>query len=160
VNILIPMLDEDCVALRVVRAEGYEPITRVMRTDTDYGTFVASFWRLGEAFMIVEHDIAPWPGAIAKIEACPLPWCGYQYPAGEPGYLGGSLGCVRFSKELVSANADACIGWDETPWRGLDGLIESRVQAIVRYPRFHPHEPPVAHARVNMAGDSIPKTPP
>lgn len=118
-----------------------------MHEGTDYGAFVQEYWRLGAAMMIVEHDIVPWPGAVAKMADCPLPWCGHKYPLGGRGYLGGSLGCVRFSAELTGQNHHLADEWHTIDWRVLDGYIEQAVREVVRYPRFHPHEPAVAHAR-------------
>lgn len=144
-NLIVPALSPDCAAVLALRAEGLDPIVRVMEQGTDYGAFVQEFWRAGDSLMVVEHDIAPWPGAVAKIEDCPLPWCGYRYPLS--GGIGGSLGCVRFSRELTSQHHSLADDWHTIDWRVLDGYIETAVRAAVGYPRFHPHEPAVAHVR-------------
>lgn len=143
--------------------DGVEPETRdaldasgypwadadVSRSDTAYTELLAHGWRLGEAFIIVEQDIVPWPGALAELEACPEPFCAFEYA-----YLGGThagLGCCRFSAALLAAVPDAVEQTlaeenDVHPrghWCNLDDRL-TRVLARRGYGK-HVHSPAVGH---------------
>lgn len=146
-KILVPSLTPEPVALRALYAEGLDPTLCPVDDGYAYGQLVEDEWHAGEGFTIVEHDIAPWPGALGALARCSLPWCGYRYALGERGYIGGSIGCVRFSSGLIREHPDLFDGLGQTHWRNLDGVIEQRVSQVTNQRRFHEHLPAVAHVR-------------
>lgn len=138
------------VAELVLSAEGVEYKTLRADGDLGYSLFMTEVWGRGEGFVIVEHDVAPWCGAIDELEACPGDWCLFHYPDG--GALSRGLGCTRFSDRLVSQYPDLPDAWEGTGWPMIDGAVGSAVATVLRdeSPDRHPvcyHTPPVAHAR-------------
>lgn len=121
----------------------------VSGSDTSYTRLLACLWAAGEPFCVVEHDIVPHPGALAKLAACPQPWCAYPYA-----YMGGmhaGLGCTRFSAALLAAVPDAV----ERTWAestdvhpaGFWCALDDRLARVLRRAGFtqHVHFPAVRH---------------
>lgn len=147
-RIIVPaLMGHPEAAFLALHAEGLEPQLRALRDghDTDYGDMYADLWKAGETFCVVEHDIVPWPGAMRKLEECRQAWCIHQYPLGTRGYLGGSIGCVKFRGTLLVATRDFARRLVGQSWIGLDGVIEGYLQHLGF--TAHIHEPPVAHAK-------------
>lgn len=72
--------------------------------DRDYFDLLSAYWRSGETFCIVEHDIVVRPEALVEFEECPERWCAAPYR-----YVGSThygLGCVRFDGSLLAAHPD------------------------------------------------------
>lgn len=121
----------------------------VSATPTSYTALLACLWAAGEAFAVVEHDIAPHPGALAELEACPEPWCAYGYRLGSIVHAG--LGCARFSTALLAAVPDAV----EQTWRESTDIhpaghwcaADDRLARVLRRAGFaqHVHGPQVRH---------------
>lgn len=130
-------------------AEGIEFEVALCDDRFDYGRHLARLWAQGTGFIIVEWDIAPWPGALKCLWDCPEPHCHYLYPADAwmVGSYAGSLGCVKFSAELTRAHPDVPQKhrWPEISWEGLDGSVCLPVRE--RAGGIHEHGPPVAHVR-------------
>ena len=119
-----------------------------------YVDLLESTWNEGGGFIVVEHDILPWPGALAELEACSEDHCMFPYIQGDR--LSGFLGCTKFSAELtqtvafptdpVDPNRDPADHPDPAMrlrWLGLDEAI-----AHVLVPAgfgAHLHLPPVVH---------------
>lgn len=85
-------------------ASGYPWIEAEVTGDAGYWMLLASLWRQGEAFAIVEHDVVPAPGTLASFEACGHDWCSAAYP-----YLAGTyagLGCTRFRAGIMARHPD------------------------------------------------------
>jgi hypothetical protein len=138
------------VAELVLHAEGVEYQTFPADSDLGYSLLMTEVWKRGEGFVIVEHDVAPWFGAVAQLEACPRDWCLFHYPDG--GALSRGLGCTKFSDRLVRDHSDLPDAWEGTEWPMIDGAVGSAFAAVLRQetPEQHPvcyHGPPVAHAR-------------
>jgi hypothetical protein len=134
------VLSAEGVAYETLRADG----------DLGYSLFLTEVWGRGEGFVIVEHDVAPWCGAVAQLEACSRDWCLFHYPDG--GVLSRGLGCTRFSERLVREYPDLPDAWRGVEWQMIDGAVGSAVAGVLRAenPAQHPvcyHTPPVAHAR-------------
>lgn len=142
---MVPALSDDCPAALALRAEGLNPEVVIMGDDLAYGRLLARLWRQGDGFVLVEHDIVPWPGAVSALSSCPEPYCGHRYQIA--GRLGGTLGCVRFSSALIAEHPDLPSRWAGTHWSNLDIKLTSGLWDVgVR--EYHLHEPPVAHLHV------------
>jgi hypothetical protein len=134
--------------------------------DRHYWAVLAEWWDRGEAFVIVEHDIEIHGGVLGEFEACPEPWCTFPYArllcgphsswsveAWGPGIplLDKSLGCTRFSAELVRAEWDlldrlgewSIGGSPPGHWKRLDD--GSAVLLHERGYQVHVHHPEVTH---------------
>lgn len=142
-QVIVPSLTKDCIAHWALDAEGIEHDVRICQEDNDYGKLLATLWAFGESFVLVEHDIAPWPGAITRLKQCSSQWCAYQYPLNFE--LVDSLGCTKFLSELITATWTISIRWAETHWGALDGVVTPRLRTAGYKP--HLHSPPVAHVR-------------
>ena len=143
-RVVVPVWDgAQDVAELVLAAEGvgYEAV----RADGDlgYAALMEMAWSRGEGFVIVEHDVAPWYGAIADLERCESDWCLFRYPDG--GKLSRGLGCTKFSDRLVRRYPALPWAWDRVAWQLIDGAVGSAVAGTGAKPCYH--EPPVAHAR-------------
>lgn len=146
-EVVIPALSETCEAARALNAEGVEFSLVRMEDERHYGRLLADLWKLGRGFTVVEHDVVPWPGALRRLDSCEREWCGYEYPLGQRGKLGGALGCVRFSTRLIEAHPNLADAWGSSSWRGLDGRVQIDVGRASGREHYHVHQPPVAHAR-------------
>jgi hypothetical protein len=138
------------VAELVLSAEGVKYETLPAEGELGYSQLVTELWRRGKGFVIVEHDVAPWCGAVAQLWACPRDWCIFHYPDG--GSLSNGLGCTKFSDRLVRAYPDLPSVWEGVEWQVIDGAVGGAVAVVLRAenPEQHPvcyHDPPVAHAR-------------
>jgi hypothetical protein len=80
----------------------------VGQCDEAYWYLLRNLWRMGEGFMLVEHDIIVVPGLIQELEECPEDWCvaphTYSVGAIMPHY---GLGCAKFSGDLLKRVPDA-----------------------------------------------------
>lgn len=146
--VYVPVWDRaQDVAERVLTAEGVAYETRRADGTRGYSRLMTEVWARGEGFIVVEHDVAPWPGAIAELAACQGDWCYFQYPDG--GSLSRGLGCTKFSDRLVSGYPGLSAEWADVAWQQIDGAVGSAVAGVLRDgsdPRCL-HTPPVAHAR-------------
>lgn len=77
-----------------------------------YTRVLEELWEQGESFVLMEHDIVPWPGAMSAIAKCHFPWCFYGYTP-DTDYLGNRaapFGLVKFSKDFIQRYYDV---WTE-----------------------------------------------
>jgi hypothetical protein len=139
---VVPALLEDCPAVLALRAEGLRPEVVIMADDLAYGRLLAALWTTGEGFILVEHDIVPWPGALARLATCSASFCAYRYPLG--GSTGCELGCVRFGTDLLRSHPDLPIAWSGVTWQYLDTRLFKALRAC-GHDTPHVHEPAVAH---------------
>jgi hypothetical protein len=119
-------------------------------SDDHYWQLLRELWRHGQPFTLVEHDIAPRPGCLAELDACPSPWCGFAYPLRNS--YGSAFGCTKFGAELMAAHPGV---WDEIAQLVETGRVpgkhwsrlDARFQAILNLAGLfrHTHWPPVAH---------------
>lgn len=119
-----------------------------------YGTLFAALWNIGEPFVIVEHDVVPWPGAVEELHACAEPWCAFAYsPLDGPlaDHDGPPMGCAKFTPEgPVPFEAVTEIGEGGSRkgipiWDRLDLTVGRSLRA--RGLTVHQHHPCVAHIR-------------
>ena len=144
-----PGLRPEVVA--ALETDGWRPdVVDVSASESAYHDLLASLWAEGEGFVVVEHDIVVYPGAIRAMLDCPESWCVtvYRVNAEYDGYLG----CVRFSEALVRAEPDAMdaagrLAYGPPPryW----GWVDSRLGQVLtdRGYRKHRHWPAVTHLR-------------
>src|SRR5216117_825998 len=97
-KIVVPF-SKNCKALESVRIaldqENLVPEYVLMEKEDSYHDLLKRLWGQGETFVINEHDIIPWPGAIAQLEACDHPWCTHMYRCAA-GWIGNGLGLAKF----------------------------------------------------------------
>lgn len=149
-RVLVAALEPGCTAHLALQAEGVEHEERVCKGDTGYAALLAEAWRAGRGFVVVEHDVAPWMGAVAQLVGCGRDWCMFRYPK-YGGALTRGLGCAKFSDRLIHDYPDLSDAWQDTDWRVLDGAVGGAVAEVLRaevdrFPLCF-HGPPVAHAR-------------
>lgn len=127
-----------------------------MDADDAYTGLLLGLWAQGETFVLVEHDIVPWPGAIEDLWGCPQPWCGFPYP-----FMGGmhnGLGCCKFGASLVvdhpSTIADTLTESNNVHPRGHWCNLDDRItrQLHRRGVTKHPHLPTVGHVNADRSG--------
>lgn len=104
--------------------------------------------------IIVEHDIVVSPQCITILSGCTKgDYCSWDYPIGSGNTNGAGLGCVKFSKELISGvpglfDEILAINWphsgDTRHWSRLDGRIHHILQRQHRS-TIHIHQPPLWH---------------
>lgn len=140
-RILVVTVEEKCPTAFALRAEGYHP--EIVVADRDdifaYGRAMQQFWRDGEAFINIEHDMAPWQGAIQALESCALgdALCLYGYPRASQG----SLGLTRFSETLLRRFPNICDRWHRVAWNMLESAVLGGLKNVPK----HQHYPNVAH---------------
>jgi hypothetical protein len=149
--VVVPTLLPQSVASLVLDAEGVSHREHVCVGDAGYSELLTGLWAAGDGFVVVEHDIAPWFGAVTQLAECDRDWCMFHYPK-FGGMLTRGLGCTKFSRRLVRAYPELPAAWRDIGWRVLDGTVGAAVAEALRgeRPDRHPlcyHQPPVAHAR-------------
>ena len=115
-----------------------------------YWRTLCDWWAAGEAFMVVEHDVVCRADVLVQFDACPEPWCAFPYDdmchweCMEA--WANTLGCTRFSAELMAAVPDALTSItraDHLDWHNVcDGLGGNLRAAGYTH---HWHFPPVRH---------------
>jgi hypothetical protein len=138
-DVAVPTPELDSPAYRALRMEGVDAGEYPCMDPFDYGAHFTGLWDRHQAFVIVEWDIIPWPGAVAALLECPKRWCTHCYPV-HRGNLTVSFGIGKYIPVGPAPEE-----WSETPWHLLDGAVVPVLQE--RLGRPHVHEPPVAHAR-------------
>jgi hypothetical protein len=122
--------------------EGLE-VTEILMTDRlHYARMFTEQWQSRRGFILVEHDIVPWPGALQQLDACEEELCTFEYPVGAGGW-GRSLGCTKFAESLVE-RVPYDVTWQNRAWDELDGGVFATLQGEAV---MHVHTPPVAHAK-------------
>ena len=125
--------------------ERYPTDYRYMSENGDYYKLIKGLWGKGEQFIINEHDIIPWPGAIAQLEECEHPWCTFWYRS-QAGWIKNGLGLVKFDpKRLPNIFTET---FQDTHWRNLDMQIARRLEAHGL--EAHGHLPSVSNLNPHM----------
>lgn len=140
---------------RVLRQDHIDARYVRMEDDLHYWRLLRELWWEGQSFIVVEHDILPWPGALQGLWECPEPWCAYPYYLSHDPRPTPALGCAKFGAALM---ADAPGMWDRLAegrdfrcqgdprhWWGLDGRIGLVLGEMGARSWIHRHEPPVLH---------------
>lgn len=132
----------------VLKAEYFNEVrfVDVGGSDEAYFNLVHQLWKEAETFILVEHDIVPWPGAIKMIYDCEMPLCACPAPIGmfNGNYSGMGVGIVKLGKALMQDRPEHLDDPALTKlWHKVDGetwgrLTESGIPV-------HWHNPPVIH---------------
>ena len=140
-KIIVPTApDVDPIAATVLESQGYHPDVRPTGGRDGYVSLIEHLWSERETFVIVEHDIIPWPGAIDEMWACPAAWCAFPYLLS--GGYDAALGCTKFDETLMRA---VHYPYTERPdrWQNAEWIIARVRDAVGFLP--HRHAPPVTH---------------
>lgn len=109
-----------------------------------YVRFFEERWAAAKTFVVVEHDVVVWPGAIEGLLSCSRDWCAYGYASDhdlEHDSFCAFLGCVKISAGLIAA-VPQC--WAEKPvrrWQDCDCHLTT--YARQRGLNVHMHRPHV-----------------
>lgn len=127
----------------------------VAESDTAYCALLTRLWEQGKTFLLVEHDIAIHAKVIPITRRCAEPWCAWPYLGAGfwdegDALLYNSLGCTKFSAELMAAEPDLMAvagamdgGLFAGDWRRMDVSILATL--ISRGYQPHTHLPVVTH---------------
>lgn len=163
--------------------EAYAPEAVFTDTSADrweYWRILSSYWTGEHDLMTIEQDNEITAEVVPSFEACPEPWCSYQYRGAgvfQAPVMTESLGCTRFRKELQQAVPIEEIGgstltqWPghkvasdpvRVPWDRIDMRIKEHLRANgfkvhvhgeVRH--FHAYPDHAVNARVQKAVDDF-----
>jgi len=143
-NVVVPYADVngttailDAVKLNLAN-QGLKPRLIRMERDFSYDQLFRRLWDARQPFILVEHDIIPFPGALRELWMCPEPWCGFPYYVF--GELRSYLGCTKFDPSRLG---ECPLPDDLMPWQTIDKLIEKSL--MKRTFGGHLHSPPVTH---------------
>jgi hypothetical protein len=162
-RVVVPALSRENVASACLRAEHVEHEVHLLDGPLDYAALIAGLWRDGEAFVVVEDDIAPWPGAVQKLLDCPAHWCGHYYPLEgrwdldasdpeSPNAMWGTTGLWKVDETVLRTAPDLYERFEGHDWQTLDMGIYTSLRHVFCleggsfWRGFHVHEPAVAHA--------------
>ena len=118
--------------------QGLRPRMVKLDSELSYDVLFRELWAKGEPFILVEHDIIPWPGAVQELWTCPEPWCGFPYYVF--GELRAYLGCTKFDPARLG---ECPLTGDLFSWAVIDRKIENIL--MQRGHKGHVHSPPVTH---------------
>jgi hypothetical protein len=146
-NVVVPYANADSdplihKAMRLnLRMQGLEPRFERMDGALDgeyaYDRLFRSLWAEGEPFIVVEHDVLPWPGALQQLWQCDCAWGAFQYFIF--GELRVQLGCAKFDpSRLGDCPLDELVPWQRLDWAVMTALVE-------RGHSGHLHTPAVTH---------------
>jgi hypothetical protein len=131
-----------------------EPKTRFVYTGhstTAYYELLKELWNQQETFIMVEHDIVIWPGALHDLWECSEPLCAYEAPynitlvGGRRG-LSYGIGCLKWNSILMTKFPNLVIDTPEEDreWVRLDQVFVVKA-AIANNDCIHYHYPPIGH---------------
>jgi hypothetical protein len=103
--------------------------------DSDYHWLLEGFWHRQQGVLIVEHDIVPYPGAIASLQACAEDYCGVPYLVGRNFVV--DLGLTRFSAAIMAAYPDAVDRMEDDHWKSQDGQMLGYLRPLRGEPHWH-----------------------
>ena len=118
--------------------QGLKPRLIKMDHDFAYDQLFRALWADGYAFVLIEHDIVAWPGAVQQIWSCDHAWCGCPYYVF--GELRSYLGCTKFDPRRLGS---CPVSGELKNWQLLDQIIEREL--ITRQYQKHLHQPAVTH---------------
>lgn len=143
-KVVIPALSLDCSAAKALGREGIPAEIVLMDDWFAYSELLEKLWRNKEGFIILEHDIIPWIGALDALEECEEDWCSYPYPFA-PNTIRTAMGCIKISSDIINDNPDLYKKWHKKLWNQMDGtLIPALIESNYKE---HIHYPPLAHIK-------------
>ena len=129
---------------------------RVSEDRFAYWRLLCRLWADGEGFMVLEHDVVCRPDVLDQFGTCDEPWCAFPYAdmccAACVEKWRNTLGCTRFSAEIIRAVPDAVSGI--TPGMRDWHCLCNGLGAALRTAGFthHWHAPPVRHHHMSLRG--------
>jgi len=149
-RVIVAAVNDDCSAHLALSAEGICHEVIMCNGEFGYSEHFKAWWRTGHGFILIEHDIAPWVGAVRQLAECPSDWCSFRYS--KSGHTIHALGCVKFSTRLVKTIPNLPDRWDQCTWQTLENQVLPAIAEALRRdePSRMPvckHSPPVAHVR-------------
>ena len=152
-NTYVPFTELQPATLIALYGYDYTPIA--VKGENDYYHYFKQRWEAGEAFINIEHDVVPWPGAIEAIEQCERDWCVYNYslPVHRDQDLENvetaiPLGLIKISSELIAGTKDM---WAEPcEWNKLDWRLNQYARS--KGFRAHQHFPSIVNANPVLLG--------
>lgn len=148
-KILVPYVNLHPTLNFVLSTECYddEVICRYTgNSEESYFNLMREAWLAQKTFILIEHDLVPWPGALTQIWQCEAPFCTYPAPHGigpDRKYTYG-LGILKFDEMLMKWFPDHLEDPSLTrKWYHLDGEVFTRLQE--KNIKIHYHYPPVLH---------------
>lgn len=115
-KIVVPYTNPEAFQFKSVRValeqDDYKADLRLVEGNEGYYNLLSEYFSNGNPFVVVEHDIIPWPGAIKQISDCSEPWCTFSYRCAA-GWLTWGLGCVKFEPRRLPNLMDfGCKMWN------------------------------------------------
>jgi hypothetical protein len=149
VRVIVPFAGELNPVVRDVLEDQAIVDFRRLTSDFDYHNLLRSIWIIREPVILIEHDVLPWPGALAELAQCSCAWGANSYKLhGGIGIYHG-FGCTKLTPELMAAVPDI---WECDPihW----SLLDQRLWFAAREKGYepHPHRPPVIHLSKKHVG--------
>ena len=127
-----------------LHAEGIKHETPVLTGMFGYWQLLTKLWADGESFILLEHDVTPWPNSLQLLWDCPEGWCVHEYPHGEPPQLIWALGACKFSAEFMESYKDSI---PQLRWEQLDHFPRGILKYLVKTGP-HIHQPGFAHVKL------------
>lgn len=132
----------------------------VSRSDTAYAASLTRLWSEQRRFLNIEHDIEIHSRVMSEAEYCPYPWCTWPYNGpgiwtGDNPLIYNSLGCTKFSGQLMRDEPDllgkaASTGrppnFSPGDWNRMDAEVSPLL--LERGYKPHYHYPAVEHHHV------------
>jgi hypothetical protein len=150
-KVIIPFTKLNKLQDKLLRQYRLKPVYTPMIQEYDYFNLLSRLWWEREPFVLLEHDILPWPGAIEELEACPRPWCSFSYHTKSTqwkseGYgVFQTFGCCKFAPAIMDKVPDIFSKFASTSWNHLDAQFGHFMQEAGYLP--HPHRPWVIHLK-------------
>lgn len=129
-------------AVTALRGQRFDAVP--MLDDKAYVRFFEERWAKGETFVVVEHDVVVWPGAIDAMLACSHEWCAYGYAVDhdlEHDSFCAFLGCAKISDGLIAALPRVWAEKSTRHWQDCDCHLTTYARA--RGFNVHMHRPHV-----------------
>ncbi len=172
-RVFLPYTQLDPWVLSMLQAEPIDLTLVEMTTTYSYFELLSQLWAEGETFVIVEHDILVYPGAIQEIWDCEVPFCGKPYVI--HGGFAACFGCTKFDASFLRAFPNAMkmggarqhpmgLGTGYTHWETLDSRIVAALSELgwscngSQWP--HQHWPSVRHLHYDPLPERLKDPPP
>jgi len=121
--------------------------------DSAYFELWTKLWASGETFVVIEHDVVVYPGAIQTMLDCASPWCVTDYMT--CGSIQYGFGCVKFDGGFTRAyphaftrmaeGIDFVSAHEPTHWKHLDAQLGAVLSRMADMAWPHRHQPAVTH---------------
>ena len=148
-EVYVPFTRVNKTQIAVFAMENVGPHWVPMGDDEAYWRLLRDRWRDGGKFLLVEHDILPWPGALRELWDCPHRWCSLPY------YLqsgvGYAFGCTKFEPAHLPDIGDVVEALETRHWYSLDTKVIGTLRDRYGVTAHHHPGPPVIHVNPEHA---------